>query len=247
MALTQLDNNNKNVRFFNFPIQLLEDFLDDPVDKLEKIAMYSIYTYSKDLEHREGLEGFKLGCQYFDVTYNDYEKAYTFGMNLYDLYNLDHNSYRKSYKEKGNPMVGINKDTWWQFKEDRKTDFEKVTLLAYLGIKSILQDKAYCKISNNFWLSRMFGSAKVLPDYLLKLGELGKYNNHYQFRKLKSELERSWGFVTFTGRGTNWSDTMSIDDLTFQILKRRKGQKDYDIKRKKKEAIEKALIKLNRL
>ena len=139
---------------------------------------------------------------------------------------------------------GINEKTFWEFRKSEKTINEKRVLLANLAIKSILQEQSFCKITFDFMLSRMDGMSKKFKDTGELSDEIRILRDRRKLRGLKRELKRSWGFTTFDGRGTYWSSKMSIDDLTYHVMKNSKVQKDKKIKKLEYEAIEKAKLRL---
>ena len=223
----------RNEKYFNFPIQLLEDFLINKNEVLSNISRYSVYFYGHSyLSYTEGLDMFNESAAFFNISFVDEDIAYKRGEMLYESMPLN------------SPMVGLNLSIFWDFIKNEKTEFEKITLLGFLAIKSILQKKSYCKITNKFWLSRMDGKAKAVSDTSNLSDSILKYAVHYQLRKIKAELERSWNLKTVSGRGFNVSFTMSFDALFYEVLKGRKKYKDFEILKIKNEAKEKALLRI---
>ena len=221
-------------KYFNFPVPLLQRFLEDKRKVLDDICDYAIYAHSLNLDDgtpeeriRESIDFFcvKIPCSEIDQIIKGKEIM-------------------KKFSVKNPPMVGINLNFFWDFYDNNKTDFEKVTLLGFLAVKSILQQKSYCKITNNFWLSRMDGKAKCINEVYELSEPMKKYANIYQTRKIKSELERNWNLKTVAGRGFNVSFKMSIDDLTYEVYKKRKKYLDQEIKKSKDEAKKEALRRL---
>lgn len=223
---------NQNEKYFNFPIQLLQGFLEDKQTVLENICYYAVYSHSLTLKYRDIERKIKESESFFNVTLQDYKNVLKQGEILVN--SIPENS----------PKVGINLSVFSDFYNNDKTEFEKVTLLGFLAIKSILQKKSYCKITNKFWLSRMAGKAKSINEICELSEPLKKYAVHYQLRKIKAELERNWNLKTVSGRGFNVSFKMSIDALTYEVLKKRKKHKDLEIKKAKEDAKKKALERL---
>ena len=139
----------------------------------------------------------------------------------------------------------IHLSIYWDYRNNEKTEFDKVCLLAFLGIKSIIQNKAYCKIDNRFLLARMDGKAKSV-DFPALSKCIGKYANEYQTKKIKSALRNSWGLCTYGRytRGFYVSFSMNLDSLVFEAEKRRKSTKEKQHKKLENEAVKKALLKL---
>lgn len=226
----------KKVTYFNFPIQLLKGFMVDSDTCLSNISRYAVYAHSETLIHGNEVERFKSSADYLNISFgktdNEMLAALNKGKILCESIPLN------------SPKVGIEKDMFWDFFKNNKTEFEKITLLGFLAIKSILQKKSYCKITNKFWLSRMDGKTSSVNEYYQLSNEVKKYSVNYQLRKIKAELERNWNLKTVSGRGFNVSFKMSLDDLTYVVLKRRKVYQDKVLKEQKDEAKKKALNRL---
>ena len=144
------------------------------------------------------------------------------------------------------PKAGINLDTFWDYYKNGKTEFDKVCLLAYLAIRSVLQNQAYTKLTTPYLLSRMAGKThSIAPEALPH--DILKYNIDYRMRKIKTALRDGWGLITYSRhlRGFYVSYKMTLDELVFEAEKRRKSTKEKQYKLKEKEALAKALQKLN--
>lgn len=201
---------------------------------MSNICDYSVYAYyavRHDEDEEEDQEEFKSAADKFNVTFRSIEKAMKSGKKLYE--NIPSNT----------PFTGISRRTYWEFYEKRKTDFENVTLLAYLAIRSILGEKAYCKITNNFLLGRMAGHSKAIGDTSELPNSLLPYTNDYQLRKIRQELIDKWGLTIYARytRGFYVSKKMELDELAYNVLlKSQKVKKKLNTKKEDK-AREKAL------
>lgn len=222
----------KRERYFNFPVQLLEEFLIDHKKVLDDISDYAIYTHYLNLEYGDDGDRIKESASFFNVSLGNSKNTLERGELLVN--SIPSNS----------PMVGINLSIFWDYFKCEKSEFDKVTLLGFLAIKSILQNKSYCKITNNFWLSRMDGRVKSINEISELTNSIKKYAVNYQLRKIKAELERNWNLKTVSGRGFSVSFKMSIEALTFEVLKRRKKYKDLELKIAKDKAKKEALTRL---
>lgn len=223
-------------KYFNFPVCLLKDFLlETSTDKcLNQICDYSIYAHSQLLEYGTEMENFNSASKFFNVKLGNANQALKNGKALF------------SQISPKAPKVGINLDIFWDYFKNEKSEHEKACLLAFLAIKSILQNKTYCKITNNFWLSRMAGnynseSIEFLPD------NLKFYSSEYQTRKLKTELKNNWGLKTYSRytRGFYVSFKLPLEQLVFEAEKKRKSTLEKQYKKLEQEAIAKAIQKLN--
>tara|TARA_B110000114_G_C15077903_1_gene392670 strand:+ start:1501 stop:2190 length:690 start_codon:yes stop_codon:yes gene_type:complete len=220
-------------RYFNFPIVLLEGFLEDKVECLRNILCYSMYVHTRSTFGDDITDMMEEGAEYYGVKLGDPSEVYSTGESL-------HNSIDNKC-----PKVGISTSVYWDYRNNDKTEFELVTLLGYLAIRSILMNKAYCKVTNKYWFARMDGKAKSCERNELSK-PLQKYFTDYQAPKIKTELQLNWNLIEYSRyvRGFYVSYKMSLEDLAFQVEKKKKSTKMKQLKQKKKEATEKALSKL---
>ena len=133
------------------------------------------------------------------------------------------------------------------FYKNNKSDFEKICLLGFLAIKSIVQQKAYCKVTMKFMLARMNGKARTaefneLPE------SLKKYSQRYHYTKLKLELQNNWNLVEYSyhTRGFYVSFKLNLEELIYEVEKRRKSRQEKELREAKKLARIDAIKKLKR-
>ncbi|WP_312557470.1 hypothetical protein [Empedobacter brevis] len=223
--------------YYNFPIQLVNGFLDDSKKVLIDISHYCIYrVFSDNFEKYSGsFAGYQKACDDFGVEFKNVATAYQNGKMLYDA-TID-----KS------PMVGMSSELYWDYMNNEKTDFEKVCLLGDLAFKSILGAKSYIKLDNKYWFSRMDGSVKSISKEELS-PKLQRYLNEYQTKKIKNQLIANWGLASYSryNRGFYVSYRMSLDDLAYHAEKIRKSTQDKKIKNDVKSAHEKAMERLEK-
>lgn len=219
-------------RYFNFPIQLLKGFLVDDSKCLANILHYAIYAHSLKLE---------LGTEKARIV-SSMDFLCVSGGEEFVLKNG-----KKQYEEnlQSSPMVGINSSIFWDFKQNHKTEFEKVCLLAFLALKSIIQSKAYAKIDNKFLLSRMDGKACSCEIDELS-DELFKYSSRRLLEKVKMELQFNWYLIYYSRytRGFYISFKLSLEDLIFEAEKRRASTKEKEKKKLLDVALKNALRRL---
>ena len=195
-------------RYFNFPIMLLQDFLIDYEKVLVNIRDYALYSHSEKLELGTAIDKFKSSAIFFKLILGNNKKSLENGKKLY--YSIAPNV----------PKVGVNLTIWWDYYKNYKGDFEKVCLLGFLALKSILQQKAYCKITNEFWFGRMDGKAKSCPYNELS-EPLHKYANEYQAKKIKTELRLNWNLIAYGRhtRGFYVSFNLSLERISISSRK----------------------------
>lgn len=221
-------------KYINFPIQLLNDFIVDDNKCLNNIMDYGCYQHSLKLEHGTPIEAFKSASHYFGISIGNLNKSFKNGHQLHD--SIPENS----------PKVGISLTILWDYYKNHKTEFEKLCLLGFLAIKSIIQNKAYCKITNDYWISRMDGKCTVFNGFFGLSEQLLKYKKEYWFRKIKTELILNWGLKHYSRhtRGFYVSFKLSLEDLVFEAEKRRKSTKEKQLKKDIEDAIAKAKKRL---
>jgi hypothetical protein len=221
-------------KYFNFPIELLEGFMENKSNVLYNILCYAIYSHSIGLNFGSDIERIKASADFFNVKIGNIQGIKTNGKEL--LNRIDSKC----------PKVGINTKIYWDYRDNYKNDFEDVCLLAFLAIKSILNKKPYCKIDNRFLLARMDGKAKSC-DFEALSPSIRKFANEYQTKKIKYQLSDSWNLKTYSRytRGFYVSFSLNINDLIYEAEKRRKSVKEKQSKLLQNEAVKNALIRLN--
>lgn len=222
-------------KYFNFPVQLLEGFMVDDKKVLNNICDFAIYENSLKLNHGTELQKIKESSSFYKVDLADNKRSLDNGLMLYD-----------SIPSKS-PYVGLSLSIFWDFYNNDKSEFDKICFLAFLGIKSILGNKAFCKTTNNYWLSRMDGKQNQINDNLQLSDHVKKYANDYQTGKIKKALRNDWGLITYSRycRGFYVSFKQTLEELIYEAEKRRKSAVEKQYKAKEKEALNSVLNRLN--
>ena len=226
----------KNKEFLNFPIQLLAGFLTDYFKVLNDISNFAIYENSLKLEFGSDLNKMKASASQFGMTLPDIARNLANGKSLY-------NSISGS-----SPKVGLSLPMFWDFYKNDKSEFEKACFLAFLAIKSIIGNKAYCKVTNHYLWARMDGKTNTIESLEDLTPEVMKYANRYQTENIKNELILNWSLIYYSRytRGFYVSYKLSLEDLIFEAEKRRKSMKEKVQKSIQKEALKKAMERLNK-
>ncbi len=222
----------KNERYFNFPIRLLSGFLENDREVLDNIFDYALYSHSvMYYDKGTAIKRIKDAESYFFVTCGNREHTLNNGKKLYE------NTPSRSV------MVGINTSLWFDYYKNEKTEFEKVCLLGYLSLKSILGSKGFCKTGNLYFLSRMDGKSKSVKYLWDFSSSILKYNTEYQINKIKKELIHNWNLVYYSRytRGFYFSFSLSLEALVLEAEKRRKSNKEKQRKKDLEKARKKAL------
>lgn len=221
----------ENKKYFNFPINLIKGFIDNTHNCIDDIFDYAIYSYTikKNVSQEDA-------AHVYGVTIGNSNKSMNNGKLLYESTPVKM------------PFVGIEKSVWFDFYKNEKTDFQKVTLLAYLALRSILMDKPYCKVTNDYLFSRIDGNTKIV-DASEWSDSIRMYYKDYQITKIKNELILFWNlkhYARYT-RGFYISFNMKLEDLIFHVENNKKSKRLKQQKQEEKEARAKALERLNEI
>lgn len=95
----------------------------------------------------------------------------------------------------------------------------------------------------------MSGKSKSVNDWKELPEHIYKYCNEYQTsKKIIPALREAWGLVYYSRytRGFYVSFTLTLDQLVYEAEKRRKTVKDKQRKEQEKEAVKKAMERLNK-
>lgn len=116
---------------------------------------------------------------------------------------------------------GIESAKFSDFWNNYHDDEERILLLAYLALTSIIRSKPYDHVTNRQLLSRMSGHFKNVEQYHPKVAE---YNSIYKMRKLKKLLTKYYKVSFFNeSRGFFASLTLSEEQLAKQLGKKDGG------------------------
>lgn len=237
---------SKEKNYFNFPIALFTDYLDNRQKCLENARDYGIIMYGKTIKKddyfestfdEEELERFgiedvsdedpiyleklfrlKIVEERFKIYIEDFEETIENGEALYD-----------SFDGNKEPMTNMSVDIWDDFYNNYKTEWDNIVFLAYLAVRSIIGDKNYCKTVYKFIFGRMAGKRKSIDEKSDLPKKLQKYyTEHYQ-SKIRLDLEDKWHMKCYSGRGLYLSFIIDYEQLV-TIAKKK------NIKHRKKES-----------
>jgi hypothetical protein len=215
-------------KYFNFPIQLLENYMTDSEQALKNILHYAVFACAEKLELGTELEKFESSAKYLNVIFKSTKIPLLNGRMLHD--SLSPNS----------PKVGLSTSVFWSYLKEDKTDFEKACLLAFLAIKSIIGNKEYCKTNNALILARMCGRVKSVIDDSEISEEIYFFSNRYQLTKIINELKCNWGLVYYSRHIRGSYVSLKID---FESLVRIAENARETTKLKQAKALENDIVK----
>ena len=228
-----------DVKYFNFPIQLLSGLFENKTKVLNNICEYALYAHSLKLElGYEQYELFIAAARFYEVSVpgNDVEKRRQFnnGESLYEEFS------------KGSPKTGLNISIFWDFYKNPKSDFDLACLAAFLAIRSILGEKPCCKVTNLYLWSRMDGKPTQVSGMLELSCWVAEYANEYQTKKIKNALFDAWGLKTYSNhtRGFYVSFDMTQEALITLAEKKKKSYRDKQRKAEEKRLRTKVLSKI---
>jgi hypothetical protein len=221
-------------KYFNFPIQLLEGFMKNSEKVIMNIKDYAVYENSLKLEHGTDLQQIKDSANFYNMKLGNVNDTYKNGLKLY------RNIPIKS------PKVGMNLSIWWDFYKNEKTEFDKICLLAFLSIKSLIGAKPYYKATNLYLWARMDGKINAIVEVSELSVEVRKFANEYQTTKIKTALRNSWGLVHYARytRGFYVSFKFTLKQLILEAEKCRISTKEKQYKEQEKEALKEVLEQL---
>lgn len=148
------------------------------------------------------------------------------------------------------PMVMINRDHAFNFRDSAKTEFELMTFAIYLGIRSILGKKSDCKTTKQMILARAFGFKDHSELMMNKPKLYDKYNNRYWFDKVLTEIENgNWNIITYSyrmrGLYIGYSKKISLEKLIAKVESKRAKSKVEGLKKKKQLLRDKVIKGMN--
>ncbi len=194
---------------------LPEIYLVSSREIMNNIIDFSCYNHYKEFYQYEEFHSVE---KFFGIKIANIEASYENGENIY-----------LKYREK-KVYVGLNKEILFDYYNNHKTEFDKILLIAFLALKSIIQKSPYKRITNAFWLSRMAGFERQqneLPDWIKK------YSSNFKLRKIKDELEANWYLKYYSSRGFYATFQMTLEDL-IRCIERKKNDGEL-LKERKKE------------
>mgnify|MGYP005751759431 CR=1 FL=1 len=144
-------------KYLNFPIQMLEGFMIDTEYCLFQILGYAIYdtVYSENAIYDSCDEFWEKTEIWADSLHKREQELLVAGESWYN---------RISRLEKNPPFVGIRTDLFLDFYEHESSEFEKICLLAFLAMRSIIGKASYKRMTVRYLICRMSGFPGIEVD-----------------------------------------------------------------------------------
>jgi len=220
-----------DLKYFNFPVQLLNGMFDNKDTILHDILCYSLFAHTAKLMLGNDIQKFKAAAAYYGVDLKDSaENYFERGEELY--YSVPERS----------PKTGISTPMYWEFVKDTQSQFDIACLTAFLALRSIIGADSFCKTNNALMWARMDGNSKAVPNCELSYS-VQKYCNEYQSVKIKNELRLNWGLVHYSRytKGFYVSFKMDLATLATTAEKARKPSKLKEMQQRDRDTVEQVL------
>src|SRR5690554_1678837 len=171
-------------RYLNVPVVFLKGLVSNPRLNIQCSLAYCIYKSiaidriygsieEMEKEYEIDIGGFDL-CEKF---------IGELGETLYD-----------SLGEREKPYVGIHIDRMVRFCAYNSDELERVTFVAYLALKSILQNQAYKSVTVEYLFSRMDGYSKKVPTTEIS-PEIWKWSSRKRRKTVFDLLESHYKLI----------------------------------------------------
>lgn len=217
-------------KYLNFPISLLQGFMEGHQRPFNNIAGYCV-AFEMKAHQKPFVEA--LGMFDLDPSTPKDAEWVTKGIELFNI------------TPRNQPRTGLEVRMFWEYYQEEKTDEEKATLLAFLAIKSIVGAVGWYKLGKQELIfHRMAGHTDCnskLPD------TIKPFCTRFKFDKIKKALVLHWGISIYSNhtRGL-YIGTIPLQELAL-IAERRKlatRQKQVTLKEQQEAARNQALMML---
>ena len=143
------------------------------------------------------------------------------------------------------PNAMINTRHLFNFRDNEKSDYELIQLSAFIGIKSIIGKKAFCKTNKSLIIARMLGyaSIKCIPEDLKgRAAEIfKKYSIRYHMDKLLVDLQLNWNVLVYSnhmrGLYVAIDGKINLQSLVKQAEEKKRKNQVQKLKDQKKDAL----------
>jgi hypothetical protein len=228
------------IRYFTFPLELLQDAFSDIRKVCEVCVHYSIYA--------KALEYAKLKNKSVDKHFVEMA-IYYYGFGFSDTYKeleISNHFYYSMIEGPAKVKVSLRKEIVIDYLKNEKSEFEIVSLLAFAALRSMIQTKSFYKTNNEQVLARMAGFSKASDCKVLPF-QLQVYTKRYHMDKLKSELCRNWNLVLYGihTKGFFVSFKLTYEQLVRIVESKRASTVDKLAREKQKEILKKILSEIH--
>ncbi|MCS5491763.1 hypothetical protein [Algoriphagus limi] len=215
-------------KFLNFPIQLLQGFLNQPKRCLRNIIDYAVYqmVYSEDAIF-ENIDDFMESWEVKIPT-----------IRIQEIKSNGKYLFERISEMTSSPWTGIHISTYFSLKEE-EDEFRFVCFLAFTAFKSIIQKRSWAKVSNDLLLARMAGypsqESNGIKNPIPEKIQYWMKPKSSRRKKIFEYLEKYNRFVYLPkSRGITFSLTLSFENLAYRV-EEKKALKDIKARLRVKE------------
>ena len=165
------------MKYFNFPISILNRPLNRTNLVFEDIIHFALYEIGRDY-HGTKSEKIKYAMSVLDI-----KNAKTSDFNLgRDL----------AYEHSSSARTGISHSMLWEFyKNEEKTKLDLICLRAFLALKSIIGNKIFAKTNYELMFSRIIGRNAINLEFM-DSDIWSFYSKRRQREKIINNLQDNW-------------------------------------------------------
>lgn len=238
-------------RHFNFPVTLLKGFMSEirRPGVLSDILYFATYERAVQIaKHRDGLseEDEEFDYEYFREALGELNWKFN-GSRIEERMQEAFEKGGKLYQDsKGIARTGISRSVYWDYHDNKKTEWQLFQLLGFLALKSIARDKPAAKVTNEHWIARMSGLNKAQDGGLDPM--VCGFMTEYRMPKLKRLLVKHWGMKHYgqytRGFWISFNKSMTLEKLALMAEGAKVKNKERKVQNEEKEARLAALQKL---
>ncbi|MFZ4401983.1 MAG: hypothetical protein ACOYO1_18280 [Bacteroidales bacterium] len=217
----------KDIKYFTFPICLLNGAFDDIHTVTDNIIDYSIYKHSLKLDLGTEKNKMQAALDFYELIPGNIKKM------------TDNGKMLNNSKSERTALTSINRDMVFDFYKNYKSEFDIACFCTFAAIKSILGKKEFCKTNKEFIISRAFSYNSISDVPEIKPILFKKYSKRYHIDLVLIELQTNWGLSLFSdhSRGFYLSFKLDIIELAKINIQSKKSTKFNELRNKKKEAL----------
>ncbi|MCB0739355.1 MAG: hypothetical protein KDC92_17745 [Bacteroidetes bacterium] len=225
---------SRKVEYVNFPIVLLQGFMQNHKNCILDAFSYAFYRYAKERHLFDVKEMLRAATSFYRLNLPTDLDAISRGKMLYESI------------EPKSPSCGAKINILLEYLNEPKTESQRIELLAFMALNSIIGVQVFKKFTYQYLFSRMCGFEKMVEFSELD-ANIRKYASRYKRDRLSQVLATEWHVMIITDpniRGVYASMKLSYLELWEVILKRSKKYKLKQVEKARADAKEQVKRKL---
>jgi hypothetical protein len=219
-------------KYLNFPVKMLKTLHTNSKQFFNDVFDVGIYLKSQSEKGSTDLARYKSACHTLGITQSNKEGG------IRNALTIISGSFKKQ------PFTGIEKDMLFDYYKNEKSENDIIYLSAFLGIKSIIGTKPYCKTNKRMIHARMFGynTPKELPAQKFLSEREKKLQIRWHMDKILLELQMNWflKLISSHQRGMYISFDIDLNELSKIIVKNKQHTKLQQLRNEKNKALAQA-------